>query len=141
MAEHMKLHRKDYHSRRGLEAMLSQRRSLLQYLRRTDFDSYAIVLNRLGLKDNYKKLVRCILQLLAFHQLVKYGTGLPTLLLANVSKVTPLNQLCSPVACIAWSGIALQRCTLMHKQALEQTPRQVVHVSVPHHAHSQHDCS
>lgn len=57
MAEHMKVHRKDYHSRRGLDAMLSQRRSLLQYLRRKDFDSYAIVLSRLGLKDNYMKLV------------------------------------------------------------------------------------
>lgn len=57
MAEHMKVHHKDFHSRRGLDAMLNQRRSLLQYLRRKDFDSYAIVLNRLGLKDNYKKLV------------------------------------------------------------------------------------
>ena len=57
MAEHMKVHRKDYHSRRGLDAMLSQRRSLLQYLRRKDFDSYAITLSRLGLKDNYMKLV------------------------------------------------------------------------------------
>ncbi len=37
--------------------MLNQRRTLLQYLRRKDFDSYAIVLSRLGLKDNYLKLV------------------------------------------------------------------------------------
>jgi len=58
MAEHMKVHRKDYHSRRGLQAMLNQRRSLLEYLRRKDFDSYAMVLSRLGLKDNYMKLVR-----------------------------------------------------------------------------------
>ena len=57
MAEHMRVHRKDYHSRRGLEAMLNQRKSLLQYLRRKDFDSYAIVLSRLGLRDNYMKLV------------------------------------------------------------------------------------
>ena len=57
MAQHMQVHRKDYHSRRGLQAMLSQRRSLLQYLRRKDFDSYAVVLSRLGLKDNYMKLV------------------------------------------------------------------------------------
>ena len=61
MAEHMKVHRKDFHSRRGLDAMLNQRRSLLQYLRRKDFDSYAVVLNRLGLKDNYKKLVGCLI--------------------------------------------------------------------------------
>ena len=58
MADHMREHRKDYHSRRGLEAMLNQRKSLLQYLRRKDFDSYAIVLSRLGLRDNYMKLVR-----------------------------------------------------------------------------------
>ncbi len=57
MAAHMRVHRKDYHSRRGLQAMLNQRRTLLQYLRRKDFDSYAIVLSRLGLKDNYLKLV------------------------------------------------------------------------------------
>ena len=57
MADHMRVHRKDYHSRRGLEAMLNQRKSLLQYLRRKDFDSYAIVLSRLGLRDNYMKLV------------------------------------------------------------------------------------
>ena len=60
MAAHMRIHRKDYHSRRGLQAMLNQRRSLLEYLRRKDFDSYAIVLSRLGLKDNYMKLVRVI---------------------------------------------------------------------------------
>ena len=60
MAAHMRVHRKDYHSRRGLQAMLNQRRTLLQYLRRKDFDSYAIVLSRLGLKDNYLKLVRVI---------------------------------------------------------------------------------
>lgn len=58
MADHMRVHRKDYHSRRGLEAMLNQRKSLLQYLRRKDFDAYAIVLSRLGLRDNYMKLVR-----------------------------------------------------------------------------------
>ena len=57
MADHMRVHRKDYHSRRGLEAMLNRRKSLLQYLRRKDFDAYAIVLSRLGLRDNYMKLV------------------------------------------------------------------------------------
>ncbi|KAL3152710.1 hypothetical protein ABBQ38_012301 [Trebouxia sp. C0009 RCD-2024] len=58
MADHMRVHRKDYHSRRGLEAMLNRRKSLLQYLRRKDFDAYAIVLSRLGLRDNYMKLER-----------------------------------------------------------------------------------
>ncbi|KAI3428583.1 hypothetical protein D9Q98_007405 [Chlorella vulgaris] len=53
MAEHMRQHRKDFSSRRGLEAMLNQRRSLLQYLRRSKFDKYAVLISRLGLKDSY----------------------------------------------------------------------------------------
>lgn len=55
MADHMRTHRKDFSGRRGLEAMLSRRRSLLQYLRRTKFDRYSVLLARLGLKDNYAK--------------------------------------------------------------------------------------
>eukprot|EP00887_Chlorella_sp_A99_P004975 scaffold4.g4975.t1 len=58
LAEHMKVHRKDYSSRRGLEAMLTQRRQLLQYLRRTKFDTYAALISRLGLKDNYAETDR-----------------------------------------------------------------------------------
>lgn len=38
---------------RGLEAMLHQRRKLLQYLRRTSFDKYAVLISRIGLKDSY----------------------------------------------------------------------------------------
>ena len=51
LAEHLKVHRKDYSSRRGLMSMLNTRRQLLQYLRRTSFDRYAVVLGKLGLKD------------------------------------------------------------------------------------------
>ncbi|KAK9792739.1 hypothetical protein WJX73_002703 [Symbiochloris irregularis] len=58
MANHMDQHRKDYHSRRGLEAMLIRRRKLLQYLRRTDFDRYSALIVKLGLRDNYAKLDR-----------------------------------------------------------------------------------
>ena len=53
LAEHMRQHRKDYSSRRGLEALLTQRRTLLQYLRRSAFDKYAVLISRLGLKDSY----------------------------------------------------------------------------------------
>ncbi|KAI7846253.1 hypothetical protein COHA_000233 [Chlorella ohadii] len=59
LAQHMRQHRKDYSSRRhvaslwGLEAMLHQRRKLLQYLRRTSFDQYAVLISRIGLKDSY----------------------------------------------------------------------------------------
>ena len=51
LAEHLSEHRKDHSSRRGLQAMLARRRSLLQYLRRTQFDTYAALIGRLGLKD------------------------------------------------------------------------------------------
>lgn len=57
LADHMKMHRKDFHSRRGLEAVLARRRKLLTYLRGNDFDTYATLLTRLGLKDNYEKQV------------------------------------------------------------------------------------
>lgn len=53
LAEHLKMHRKDHSSRRGLQGLLSQRRSLLQYLRRSNFDTYAMTISKLGLKDNY----------------------------------------------------------------------------------------
>ena len=53
LAEHLTTHRKDHNSRRGLQGMLNKRRSLLQYLRRTDFDAYVALIGRLGLKDNY----------------------------------------------------------------------------------------
>jgi len=55
LADHLKVHRKDYSSRRGLMAMLNSRRQLLQYLRRTSFDRYAVVLGKLGLKDSIGK--------------------------------------------------------------------------------------
>lgn len=51
MAQHMQVHRKDYHSRKGLEGMLAKRRKLLKYLRRTDWDSYCVLLPKLGLRD------------------------------------------------------------------------------------------
>ncbi|CBI38074.3 unnamed protein product, partial [Vitis vinifera] len=46
------LHKKDKHSRKGLQAMVQRRKKLLKYLRRTDWDSYCLVLSKLGLRDN-----------------------------------------------------------------------------------------
>ncbi|KAL2938315.1 30S ribosomal protein S15, partial [Bienertia sinuspersici] len=46
------LHKKDKHSRRGLQAKVQQRKKLLKYLRRTDWESYSFVLSKLGLRDN-----------------------------------------------------------------------------------------
>ncbi|KAI3463445.1 hypothetical protein Pfo_020108 [Paulownia fortunei] len=46
------LQKKDKHSRRGLQAMVQRRKKLLKYIRRTDWDSYCLVLSKLGLRDN-----------------------------------------------------------------------------------------
>jgi small subunit ribosomal protein S15 len=50
LAEHFKSHVKDFHSRRGLLKMVSQRRKLLDYLKRSDADKYRAVIERLGLR-------------------------------------------------------------------------------------------
>ena len=50
LTEHFKSHTKDNHSRRGLLKMVSQRRKLLDYLKRTDADKYRSVIERLGLR-------------------------------------------------------------------------------------------
>jgi small subunit ribosomal protein S15 len=50
LTEHFKLHTKDHHSRRGLLKMVSRRRKLLDYLKRTDFDGYKNLIERLGLR-------------------------------------------------------------------------------------------
>jgi small subunit ribosomal protein S15 len=50
LTEHFKVHRKDNHSRRGLLKLVSQRRKLLDYLKRKDFDRYQKLIERLGLR-------------------------------------------------------------------------------------------
>ena len=47
---HFKSHVKDFHSRRGLLKLVSQRRRLLDYLRRTDADKYRSIIERLSLR-------------------------------------------------------------------------------------------
>lgn len=47
---HFKAHVKDHHSRRGLLKMVSQRRKMLDYLKRTDIESYRVLIERLGLR-------------------------------------------------------------------------------------------
>lgn len=47
---HFKAHAKDHHSRRGLLRMVSQRRKLLDYLKRKDNQRYASLIERLGLR-------------------------------------------------------------------------------------------
>ncbi len=48
--EHLKIHKKDHHSRRGLLKMVGQRRSLLDYLKDNDFERYRAIVTRLGLR-------------------------------------------------------------------------------------------
>jgi small subunit ribosomal protein S15 len=50
LTEHFKTHTKDNHSRRGLLKLVSQRRSLLDYLRKTDENRYRALIDRLGLR-------------------------------------------------------------------------------------------
>ena len=50
LTEHFKTHVKDFHSRRGLLKLVSQRRKLLDYLRRKDADKYRGLIERLGLR-------------------------------------------------------------------------------------------
>ena len=50
LAGHFKSHVKDFHSRRGLLKLVSQRRKLLDYLRRKDADKYRSVIERLSLR-------------------------------------------------------------------------------------------
>ncbi len=50
LSEHFKAHGKDHHSRRGLLALVSQRRRLLDYLRRTGPERYQALIERLGLR-------------------------------------------------------------------------------------------
>ena len=50
LTDHFKAHAKDHHSRRGLLMMVQQRRSLLNYLKRTDIQRYHEVVGRLGLR-------------------------------------------------------------------------------------------
>ena len=50
LTEHFRTHKKDNHSRRGLLKMVSQRRSMLDYLKRRDIEAYHDLINRLGLR-------------------------------------------------------------------------------------------
>lgn len=50
LTDHFKANAKDHHSRRGLLRMVSRRRKLLDYLKRTDADAYRTLIGRLGIR-------------------------------------------------------------------------------------------
>ena len=50
LTEHLRTHKKDHHSRRGLLQLVGRRRRLLEYLRREDIERYRTLIGRLGLR-------------------------------------------------------------------------------------------
>ena len=50
LTEHLKVNKKDFHSRRGLLKMVAQRNRHLEYLRRTEFERYKALIAKLGLR-------------------------------------------------------------------------------------------
>ena len=50
LTEHLKIHKHDHHSRRGLLLLVGQRRRLLNYIAKTDINRYRSIIERLGLR-------------------------------------------------------------------------------------------
>lgn len=50
LTEHLKVHKKDHHSRRGLLKLVGQRRGMLNYLKRKDIERYRAILEKLNLR-------------------------------------------------------------------------------------------
>ena len=52
LTEHLKVHKKDHHTRRGLLMLVGKRRRLLSYIRNCDIDAYRELIKKLGIRDN-----------------------------------------------------------------------------------------
>jgi len=50
LTEHLKVHKKDHHTRRGLLKLVGQRRRMLNYLKKTDIERYREVVAKLGIR-------------------------------------------------------------------------------------------
>lgn len=50
LTEHVKIHKKDHHNRRGLSQMVGQRRRLLRYIKKEDYNRYFELIKELGLR-------------------------------------------------------------------------------------------
>lgn len=50
LTAHLKVHKKDHHSRRGLFMMVGQRKGLLNYLQKQDIERYRVIIKKLGLR-------------------------------------------------------------------------------------------
>lgn len=52
LTEHLKEHKKDNHTRRGLMKLIGKRRGLLKYIKERDIDEYRELIKKLGIRDN-----------------------------------------------------------------------------------------
>ncbi len=52
LTEHLKVHKKDNHSRRGLMKLIGKRRGLLKYIKNRNIDEYRELVKKLGIRDN-----------------------------------------------------------------------------------------
>ncbi len=52
LTEHLKVHKKDNHTRRGLMMLIGKRRGLLKYIKNRNIDEYRDLIKRLGIRDN-----------------------------------------------------------------------------------------
>ena len=52
LTEHLKVHKKDNHTRRGLMKRIGKRRGLLKYIKKRDIEQYRSLVKRLGIRDN-----------------------------------------------------------------------------------------
>ena len=52
LTEHLKSHKKDNHTRRGLMMLIGKRRGLLKYIKDRDIEEYRALIKRLGIRDN-----------------------------------------------------------------------------------------
>ena len=50
LTEHLKVHKKDFHTRRGLLKLVGQRRGFLKYLQKKDFERYRTIITKLNLR-------------------------------------------------------------------------------------------
>jgi len=52
LTEHLKVHKKDNHTRRGLMMLIGKRRGLLKYIKSNDINEYRELIKKLGIRDN-----------------------------------------------------------------------------------------
>ena len=52
LTEHLKVHKKDNHTRRGLMMLIGKRRGLLKYIKNRDIEEYREIIKKLGIRDN-----------------------------------------------------------------------------------------